>query len=83
MKVNVMRQVYDECVAASCRKPQTHVLTMRYIDTDESGVGEIITETGYCLEDALYFAAWLPYCYPGEYELISLPPPASELFRRD
>jgi hypothetical protein len=67
-----------ECWAASCHKDATHTLTTKVL-ADEN-FSEWIKETPYCLECALYFAAWLPYCYPDEYELVSITPPASELF---
>jgi hypothetical protein len=68
------------CWAASCHKTFTHTLKMRVLPTGDMPEWE--SEIGYCLEHALYFAAWLPYCYPGEQELISIMPPASELFSK-
>ena len=73
-----MSKLDGECWAASCRKLATHTLTTKVLASD--GFPEWEKETRYCLDDALYFAAWLPYCYPGEYELVSIMPPASELF---
>ena len=70
-----------KCWAASCGKDATHTVTMRIVATE--GLEEWISEVRYCLSCALYFAAWLPYCYPGEQELISIAPPASELFSKD
>lgn len=70
----------EDCNAAGCLKRHTHTLTTRVEATDNFPAFEKQTE--YCLEHALYFAAWLPYCYPGEYTLISIMPPASELFSR-
>lgn len=70
----------SECTAIPCSKDATHTLTTRVVATDT--FPEMIKETRYCLTCALHFAAWLPYCYPGEYELISITPPASELFGR-
>lgn len=70
----------NACRAASCNKDVTHYLHIRVVATDD--FDEMTTDTGYCLDDCLYFAAWLPYCYPGEYELIGITPPASELFDR-
>lgn len=69
----------DECTSASCRKEATHTLTTRV--AADANFPEMIRETRYCLDCCLYFAAWLPYCYPGEYELVSILPPTSELFK--
>lgn len=74
--------MYDadgKCWAAGCNKPSTHTLTTKI---KSEGFEDMINEVRYCLKDALYFAAWLPYCYPGEYELVSIMPPASELFSK-
>lgn len=73
--------MYDEneCSAAGCRKEATHTVTTRVLA--DKDFPEFINEVLYCLDDALYFAAWLPYCYPDQYELISITPPASELFK--
>lgn len=77
-----MRIYDDTCHTAGCNNPTTHTLTMRVVfNTD--GMEPVVTEIGYCLKDALYFAAWLPYCYPGEQELISITPPCSELFENN
>lgn len=69
----------EECASIRCHKPATHTVTMR-VNWPEGD--SMVKEIEYCLDDALYFAAWLPYCYPGEHELISITPPASELFER-
>jgi hypothetical protein len=69
------------CTAIRCNKDATHTLTTKVLRGND-GRPDFIQEVRYCLDDALYFAAWLPYCYPGEYELISITPPASELFYR-
>lgn len=69
-----------ECSSISCHKPATHTVTIRVLATPH--VAEFENSVDYCLDDALYFAAWMPYCYPGQYELISILPPASELFDR-
>lgn len=78
-----------ECNAIPCsgekefpfkRREATHTVTIKVIKS--KGVPEWLNEIEYCLTDAMYFAAWLPYCYPGEYELISIMPPAAELFNR-
>lgn len=77
-------QVYENvdgtCWAIHCSAPATHTLTMNILATDN--VGGWVQETHYCLKDCLYFAAWLPYCYPDEQELVSITPPASELFSK-
>lgn len=70
----------DECNAVPCSKPSTHTLKTRVL-ADEN-FDEWENEVEYCLDHAIYFAGWLPYCYPGEYEVISITPPASELFGR-
>lgn len=67
-----------KCAASGCPERTTHILTTKVLAT--SDMPEMIREFKYCLEHALYFAAWLPYCYPGKYELISITPPVSELF---
>lgn len=72
-----MGDIGEPCYAARCVQDASHILTMRV-----RGKPNIQSEIAYCLKDALYFAAWLPYCYPGEQELISITPPASELFNR-
>lgn len=69
----------NECVTAGCRKDATHTVTILVLARGD--LPEFINEFQYCLDDALYFAAWLPYCYPDQYELISIRPPASELFK--
>lgn len=68
-----------ECTAIPCSEEATHVLTTKVHFDD---MDPIDNEIEYCLKDALYFAAWLPYCYPDKYELVSIQPPASELFDR-
>lgn len=68
------------CLSAVCDKEATHTLTIRNLATESLPEQEL--KVMYCLHDALYFAAWLPYCYPDEYELISITPPASELFKQ-
>lgn len=68
------------CWSIRCDQPATHTLTTKA--TFFEPLFEQIAETRYCLNCALYFAAWLPYCYPGEQELVSITPPASELFRK-
>lgn len=82
--VHIMETKYgeigDECYASGCKSESTHVVTIEIATRREHGT--ILSKTAYCLHDALYFAAWLPYCYPGEYELISIAPPVSELFDR-
>jgi hypothetical protein len=67
-------EIGEECWASSCPETATHVVTTYYKKM------EMEMGTAYCLKDAMYFAAWLPYCYPDEYTLISITPPASELF---
>lgn len=71
----------NKCSRAGCNKPKTHTLTTRILPT-ELFPRPMTQMVDYCLDDALYFAAWLPYCYPGQYELVSISPPASELFNR-
>lgn len=71
-----------ECIAASCKAEATHVLTIRVLEDVEHGFPEMVTANHYCLDDCLYFAAWLPYVYLDKYELISIEPPASEMFKR-
>lgn len=67
----------ETCWASRCDEKATHVLTMLvHHDT----LGDMQSEYGYCLEHVLYFAAWLPYRYPGDQELISITPPAEEFF---
>lgn len=73
-------KIGDKCWAATCPKTATHVLTNIVKATDV--FDEWTNETAYCLEHVLYFAAWLPYCYPGEYEIVSITPPADEFFGR-
>lgn len=76
---------YDnKCAQARCLKEATHTVTIRvFADKDRPDVlPEYLNEVRYCLDDALYFAAWLPYCYPDQYDLVSILPPASELFNR-
>jgi hypothetical protein len=68
------------CWEASCPKTATHVLTTLVAGNDVFPESE--NETAYCLEHVIYFAGWLPYCYPDEYTLVGITPPASELFGR-
>lgn len=67
-----------ECRTAGCHKQITHHVN---IVVHYAGMEPWEDSLGYCFDDALYFAAWLPYCYPDKYELISITPPASELFK--
>jgi hypothetical protein len=76
--MNTIQDGDDVCWAAGCNKPSTHTLTTRVLP-DEAFPEGWLNEVRYCLNDALYFAAWLPYCYPDQYELVSIMPPASEL----
>lgn len=69
------------CWAQGCYKSATHILTTLVHGRD--GMSDTTNVVKYCLHCCMYFAAWLPYCYPGEYELISITPPASELFGKD
>ena len=69
----------EECYATTCHETATHEVTTK--DISNGPVSEVTA--AYCLKDALYFAAWLPYCYPDEYELVSIMPPASELFKEN
>jgi hypothetical protein len=69
-----------ECWAVRCDKKPTHTVKVRIAANDVFPERE--DDTSYCLEHALYFAAWLPYCYPDEYTLIGIYPPASELFQK-
>jgi hypothetical protein len=70
----------DDCIAHPCNHKATHVLTMKVMADGNFPKWE--TKNDYCLEHAIYFAGWLPYCYPGKYEVVSITPPASELFGR-
>lgn len=70
----------EECYASRCPKPATHTLTTLIAANDV--FPEVEKKTEYCLEHAVYFAGWLPYCYPNEYTLVGIEPPASELFGR-
>lgn len=70
----------DDCIAAPCSKRATHTLTVRVLAYNIFPEHEM--ENRYCLEHAVYFAGWLPYCYPSRYQIISITPPASESFRR-
>lgn len=64
-----------KCNAAGCLKKSTHKLTTKVLD---SSIGEFEQEVWYCLEDALYFASWLPYCYAGKHEFVSIEPTFAE-----
>lgn len=74
----MLGKIGGKCWAASCNNPATHVLTTKIL-ADEY-LEEVENKVAYCLNDAVYFAGWLPYCYPGEYEVVSINPPASGLF---
>ena len=69
----------EKCWSSQCYKVSTHVLTT---NVKTRGLRDMEVKTHYCLECAVYFAGWLPYCYPDEQELISIEPPARELFGR-
>jgi hypothetical protein len=71
-------EIGDECWTQDCYEKSTHLLTMR-VRTE--GYQYEVTYP-YCLRDAMYFAGWLPYCYPGKQELVSIMPPSSEMFGR-
>jgi hypothetical protein len=73
-------KIGDECWTALCTKRSTHVLSTIHHIGDE--IGDMKVKTAYCLEHALYFAAWLPYCYPDQYKLVSIKPSADEMFGR-
>jgi hypothetical protein len=70
----------NDCFAAGCSSKHTHTLTM--LSEARDGFPAYEQETNYCLEHVLYFAAWLPYCYPGVYTLVGITPPAAELFSK-
>ena len=77
-------EIGERCWAGvPCSEVSTHILTTQAKVNLGDAVHEMTVESAYCLDHALYFAAWLPYCYPGEYELVSIMPPASELFGRE
>lgn len=67
------------CIAIPCEEKATHTLTTKVSATDN--FPEFEQSNGYCLEHAVYFAGWLPYCYPGEYEVVGITPPAKDLFK--
>ena len=69
----------EKCWSASCPKVSTHTLTT-ILKTP--GLGDMEVKSHYCLECAVYFAGWLPYCYPDEQTLVGIEPPARELFGR-
>ncbi len=48
-----------ECTAASCSKPATHTLVV----VRNGGTEDNASKVPYCIDDAIYFAGWIPYAY--------------------
>lgn len=69
-------EIGEECWASGCRDTSTHVLTTRVLRAD----GDMELKTAYCMKDAMFFAAWLPYRYPNEHKFVSITPSAEEFF---
>lgn len=69
-------KVGGECWGSGCHKEATHVLHFETRIREDDEYRE--DSTAYCLDDALYFYAWLPYCYGENYINLIITPTFQE-----